>query len=215
MEKGKRKDKKKNDSSRGCPVNSLCNSYGPFVSTVSASFVDLFLVFIYRFEQRCGYEDPPATPGYRELQIKVAELEAKLRERRDGSQPTSMPSTPMRAVSGSPEKRQCSTTGSSAATMLRLTTGTVPLVRAGGMGWSGQCTWHRKRRGPGIPPLPRKRCGDGGIPATPGYRELQNKVAELEAKLRERHDGSQPLSMPSTPMTAQSLDRLRNDNVQL
>ncbi|XP_077506242.1 uncharacterized protein LOC144115660 [Amblyomma americanum] len=66
----------------------------------------------------------------------------------------------------------------------------------------------------GMPVWPRGHSG------TPGYRELQSKVAELEAKLRERQDGSQQTS-PSTPMRVHSLDRsnhemdcLRNDSVQ-
>ncbi|KAK8756269.1 hypothetical protein V5799_001030 [Amblyomma americanum] len=67
-----------------------------------------------------------------------------------------------------------------------------------------------------------QRCAYGDTPVTPGYRDLQSKVAELEAKLRERQDGNQPASVPSTPVRAHSLDRsnhemdrLRNDNVQL
>ncbi|XP_065281675.1 centrosome-associated protein CEP250-like isoform X2 [Dermacentor albipictus] len=67
-----------------------------------------------------------------------------------------------------------------------------------------------------------QRFGYGDTPATPDNRELRNKIAELEAKLREKQELSQPASMPSTPLRAQSLDRnnheadrLRNENIQL
>lgn len=63
-----------------------------------------------------------------------------------------------------------------------------------------------------------------GDPPTPDNRELRNKIAELEAKLKaaERREVVQPGFTPGTPMRAQSLDRntheadrLRNENIQL